>query len=259
MEAIYRLEGTRVHTSKYAGGPWDHAMQHGSAPSALFARTAEHIPTLAPMRVARMTIDLMRPVPVATLDLKIEILREGRKIQLSNIHLFADGTQVARASVLKLRTTDLPLPPDVVERAIDVAVPDALEDAPSARDEPVPFLSGITMRNARSSFRQTGPAAIWFRAHRPIVDGEEISPLMRAAITSDFCNGVSSPISWDEWTFINADLTITLAREPVGAWVLLNAQTWASGQGSGISFADLADTKGYFGRAVQNILIEKRR
>ncbi|HTO41548.1 MAG TPA: thioesterase family protein [Rhizomicrobium sp.] len=258
MESIYRLDGSRVHTSTFAGGPWDHAMQHGSAPAALFAHTAEHMPTLAPMRVARMTIDLMRPVPVATLELKTEILREGRKIQLSNIRLFADGTEVARASILKLRKKDLPLPREAAERAIDVALPETLSDAPSARDEPVPFLSGITMRNARGSFRTVGPAAIWFRATRPIVDGEAISPLMRAAITSDFCNGVSAPISWDEWTFINADLTITLAREPVGDWVLLNAETWASGEGGGIAFASLADTQGYFGRAVQNILIEKR-
>lgn len=258
MESIYRLDGARVHTSTFAGGPWDRAMQHGSAPSALFARTAERMPTLVPMRVARITIDLMRPVPVATLDLKTEIQREGRKIQLSAIRLFADGTEVARASVLKLRKKDLPLPAEAAGRALDVALPETLDDAPAARDEPVPFLSGLTMRNARGSFRTTGPAAIWFRANRPIVDGEAISPLMRAAITSDFCNGVSSPISWDEWTFINADLTITLAREPVGDWVLLNAETWASGEGSGIAFANLADTQGYFGRAVQNILIEKR-
>jgi hypothetical protein len=40
--------------------------------------------------------------------------------------------------------------------------------------------------------------------------------------------------------------------------VLLDAETWAAPHGGGIAFAKLADTKGYFGRAVQNILIEKR-
>ncbi len=42
-------------------------------------------------------------------------------------------------------------------------------------------------------------------------------------------------------------------------WILLDAETWAGREGSGIAFAKLADTKGYFGRAVQNILIEKRQ
>jgi hypothetical protein len=81
---------------------------------------------------------------------------------------------------------------------------------------------------------------------------------MRAEVAADFCNGASSVLPWDSWTFINADLTITLAREPIGEWVLLDAETWGVPHGSGIAFAKLADTKGYFGRAVQNILLEKR-
>jgi acyl-coenzyme A thioesterase PaaI-like protein len=34
------------------------------------------------MRVARVTVDLMRPVPLKPLTLETEVLREGRKIQL---------------------------------------------------------------------------------------------------------------------------------------------------------------------------------
>lgn len=257
MEAIYRLEGARVHTSKWAGGPWDRTMQHGSAPTSLIAHIAEHMPTLAPMRVARITIDLMRPVPIATLDVQTEIVREGRKIQLLSIRLLAGETEVVRASVLKIRKIDLPLPPVAAERKVEVPLPDALEDMPLI-DDPVPFLAGLSLRDAKGSFRNPGPAAIWYRANRPIVEGESISPLMRAAVAADFCNGASSVLPWDQWTFINADLSITLAREPVGEWVLLDAETWAAPHGSGIAFAKLADTNGYFGRAVQNILIERR-
>lgn len=257
MEAIYRLDGARVHTSKWAGGPWDRAMQHGSAPTSLIAHIAEHMPTLAPMRVARITIDLMRPVPIATLDVQTEIVREGRKIQLLSIRLLAGGTEVVRASVLKIRKIDLPLPPEAAERRVELPLPESLEDMP-LNDDPVPFLAGLSLRDAKGSFRDTGPAAIWYRANRPIVEGESISPLMRAAIAADFCNGASSVLPWESWTFINADLTVTLAREPVGEWVLLDAETWAAPHGGGIAFAKLADTKGYFGRAVQNILIEKR-
>lgn len=258
MDSIYRLDGARAHTSKFAGGPWNRAMQHGSAPASLIARTAEHMPTLAPMRVARITIDLMRPVPIDTLDIETEVVREGRKIQLSSIRLLASGTEVVRASVLKIRTVDLPLPPEAAECKIDVALPDELPDAEAFGEDPVPFITGLSMRDAKGTFRMPGPAAIWYRADRAIVEGEPISPLMRAAIAADFCNGASSVLPWDAWTFINADLTITLAREPIGEWVLLNAETWAGEEGRGIAFAKLADTRGYFGRAVQNILVERR-
>ena len=39
------------------------------------------------MRVARVTVDLMRPVPVAPLTIESEVLREGRKIQLCAVRL----------------------------------------------------------------------------------------------------------------------------------------------------------------------------
>ena len=59
-------------------------------------------------------------------------------------------------------------------------------------------------------------------------------------------------------TFINGDLTVSLAREPVGQWVLLDAETWAGPDAIGIAAARLADRDGYFGRAVQSVLFEKR-
>ena len=80
---------------------------------------------------------------------------------------------------------------------------------------------------------------------------------MRVAMTADFCNGVSSVLDFRRWTFINADLTISLARMPVGEWILLDARTWLDG-GAGIAFAKLGDQRGYFGRASQSLLIEPR-
>ena len=43
------------------------------------------------MRVARLTVDLLRPVPVATLDIETEVVREGRKIQLLQVRLLHEG------------------------------------------------------------------------------------------------------------------------------------------------------------------------
>jgi len=57
---------------------------------------------------------------------------------------------------------------------------------------------------------------------------------------------------------INGDLTISLAREPVGDWILLDAETWAGPDSIGLAAARLADRDGYFGRAIQSVLLEKR-
>jgi hypothetical protein len=81
---------------------------------------------------------------------------------------------------------------------------------------------------------------------------------MRAVIAADFCNGTSAALDFREWTFINADLTVSMAREPVGEWVLLDADCWIGPDGAGLAMARLADTCGYFGRAAQSLVVEKR-
>ena len=91
MDAIFRVDGNSVLTSPNAAGPWDPNMQHGSPPAALVTWAAEALPTPVPMRIARVTVDLMRPVPFAPLTIETEILREGRKIQLCAVRLRANG------------------------------------------------------------------------------------------------------------------------------------------------------------------------
>jgi hypothetical protein len=258
MEAIYRVDGATVTTSAFAGGPWDPKLQHGAAPSSLICWAVERTPSPVPMRVARLTVDLMRPVPVAPLTVETEVLREGRKIQLVAVQLLADGKEVVRATALRIRKQAETLPVDSPYPALDLPPPEAGADAMAGAMSNTPFLAGLAARNVKGAFGQPGPAAIWFRAERPIVDGAAISPLMRAAITADFCNGTSAVLDFRHWTFINGDLTLSLAREPVGEWILLDAETWAGPDSIGIAAARLADRDGYFGRAVQSVLFEKR-
>jgi hypothetical protein len=257
MEAIYRVEGATAETSADAGGPWNARLQHGAAPSSLICWAVERLPSPVPMRVARLTVDLMRPVPVAPLAVETEVVREGRKIQLVSVRLLADGVEVVRASALRIRTDPREVPAIASGPAVDLPIPD-LCSPPDFFATETPFLKGIEMRLAKGSFRVPGPAAVWYRATRPIVAGNTISPLMRAVIAADFCNGTSSVFSMNDWTFINADLTVSLGREPVGEWILLDAETWAGPDSVGIAAARLADTQGYFGRAVQSIIFEKR-
>jgi len=252
------VDGNRVLTSPHAAGPWDATMQHGSAPASLVVWAAESIATPVPMRIARVTIDLMRPVPVSELTLQTEVLREGRKIQLCAVRLLADGVVVVGASVLKIKTQALELPSEVGEIAVTLPGPDqARQENPSFSSSP--FTSGVSMRAALGQFGVPGPGAIWYRADRPLVEGQVISQAMRAVVAADFCNGTSAVLDFQEWTFINADLTVSFAREPVGEWILLDAESWIGPDGAGLAMARLADIRGYFGRAVQSLVIEKRR
>ena len=258
MTYVYKVEGSMAHAQACAAGPWDARLQHGGAPASLIAWAVERVPTRDPMQVVRMTLDLLRPIPVAPLQIALDVQREGRKIQVCNVTLLHEGVACVRATVLRMREAELPLPDDVEER-IELPGPEQGRDQVLGYTiEHEHFATGLTMRPVRGEFGEIGPAAVWFRADRPIIEGQPITPLMRAAMTADFCNGVSAMLDFHAWTFINADITISLARPPVGEWILLDAQTWLGNRGAGIAFARLGDQRGYFGRAVQSLVIEKR-
>lgn len=257
MDSVYRLDGPQVLTGPMAGGPWDINMQHGSAPSALVVALAEQIPTPAPMRIARLTVDLMRPLPVAPLEVRTEILREGRKIQLCGVDLLAGGKLAVRGSVLKIRREAVELPDTAENPAVTLPPPDQGHRA-QGKIIDNPFMGCLSMQVVKGGFNKPGPAAVWFRVERPIVEGQANSPALRAVVAADFCNGVSSVLDFRAWTFVNGDLSVNLARDPVGDWVLLDAEMWLGPDGSGIACGKLGDSQGYFGRAVQSILIEPR-
>ena len=258
MTFLYRVEQDTAFATEFTAGPWDRGLQHGGAPTALISWIAERIPTREPMQVVRITVDLLRPVPIAPLQFRAEVVREGRKIQLCAVTLLQEDVVVVRATVLKVRRAELTLPPTAVEEPVVLPGPDSGHDPDVPNANPNAFIRGMSMRVVRGNFRQPGPAAIWFRAERPLFAEATPSPLQRVAMVADFCNGVSTVLEWGRWTFINGDLTISLARMPIGDWILLDAQTWLGDDGSGIAFAKLGDRRGYFGRAVQSLVIEPR-
>jgi hypothetical protein len=256
MNSVYRLDGATAIASELSSGPWGR-MQHGSAPASLIAHVAEALPAAQPMRVARLTIDLMRPVPIAPLTIKTEVVRDGRKIRLLRIDLLSEGTLVVSGSVLQTRRAPTELPPGIAEEPVTLPGPDAGRRA-NVKKDVNPFLSLIEISVVKGGFNKPGPCAAWFRAEHPIIEGMPISKLMAGAIAADFCNGASAVLDFRHWTFINGDLTISLARDPVDDWILLDAETWLGPDGAGLAFGRLADKQGYFGRAVQSILIEPR-
>ena len=245
MEAIFRVDGGRVEVSPNAAGPWDPRMQHGSAPAGLAVWAAEAIPTPVPMRVARVTVDLMRPVPLAPLTLETEVLREGRKIQLCAVRVRADGVLTVSATVLRVKLTAETMPPDVGGPAVTLPGPDESPEDP-AQFSNSPFVMGMQLRAARGTFGVRGPGAIWYRVKRPFVEGAAVSQAMRAVIAADFCNGTSAALDFRDWTFLNADLTVSMTREPVGEWILLDAESWIGPEGAGLAMARLADTNWLF-------------
>jgi hypothetical protein len=75
---------------------------------------------------------------------------------------------------------------------------------------------------------------------------------------ADFGNGASRVLDWNDWLFINTDLTVHLHREPVGDWVAIDAHTVLEPDGTGLAVSDLHDDRGALGVALQSLFVDRR-
>lgn len=251
---VYDPETRIAQPSQSAEGPWSPGFQHGGAPSSLSIWAAEQLPTLMPMEVASVTIDLMRPVPTTPLHVDAKIVREGKKLQLCSVDLVSSGVVVSRARILKMRIGADPVPAALSHRPTGVAWPEA-PGTPDFLSSGFARLHDIRQLSGRSDTPGYGQA--WFNTRGAIVGGHAVSPAMRVAAAADFGNGVSSALPFGEWLFMNADLSITLSRLPKGEWVLLDSRTEVDNHGRGVTLTRLGDRQGWIGHATQTLLLEK--
>ena len=82
--------------------------------------------------------------------------------------------------------------------------------------------------------------------------------MQRLAAAGDFGNGISTILPWDEYVFINPDLTLYIERPPAGEWIALEAQTTIAPDGIGTAESVLYDARGRVGRATQALLVAPR-
>ena len=94
-----RFEPTEATTS-----PWDTGAQHGGPPTALLASCLDEAFGRPGLRVARISMDFLGPVPRTPSRVQTELLRPGRRTQLSEASLWAGERRVAVARVWHLAT-----------------------------------------------------------------------------------------------------------------------------------------------------------
>lgn len=259
MLPFYQRDGERLIPTALTSGPWSEALQHGGPPSALLARACEHLAPAALWHPARVTIDFLRPIPVAApLQAEATLHRSGKQALGVDAELrsILDGQPrpVARARALFIRRQPLELPPNT-------APPDLPRDPsdlpPLAFDFfrwKVGYHSAVAIRGESGSFG-AGPAVAWMRPLHPLVADEPISPLQRVLIVADAINGVGSNLDMRRHSFVNADLGVYLHRLPESEWIRLAAAPHPQATGVGLVHAELADTRGPIGHALESQVI----
>jgi hypothetical protein len=243
VEPIFRRDGAAFVPSAHARGPWDEDAQHGGAPAALLATALQAV---APgMRLARITYELLGPVPLAPLTVEAEVVKPGRRFQLLEGRIAAGGRTIVLARAVALRRGEVALPAGAAWEGAPALGPEAAVERrfPGAAAGAEGFhLTGMEIRYAEGSIAELGPAAAWFALARPLVDG----------------NGVSRVLDFDAYLFVNTDLTVSLVREPEGGWVLLDAVTRLEPTGVGWAASTLYDRHGPLGFAQQTLFVAPR-
>jgi hypothetical protein len=260
-----RFDPTDATTS-----PWDAAAQHGGPPTALLATCLDDAFGRPAMRVARISMDFLGPVPRSALRVETRLVRPGRRTQLSEATMWAGDRPVATARVWHLAVTGTETPDADSAGLADDRGGSSPVGVPADLPEPQPqrYFDGdgswgygraTEWRTVAGGFgHTTGAGDVWTRLRIPLIAGRPLGGLARFAVIADSANGLSAPKSMRDWWFIPPGVTMHLHRYPAGEWVRLTAASDPGQDGIGLTEGTLADALGRCGTVTQALLVAPR-
>jgi hypothetical protein len=247
----------RFIATGFSRGPWDPRMQHGGPPSALIGTELEAFEPFEGQQMARLTYEILRPVPVGPVRLQKRVSRPGKKVSMVEAVLTDDdGQELMLARGWRI----LPTPDEV---AVETSQPPETrpEDGQELRlvpDAEEIFEAGCEVRFVSSNWADPGPGAAWFRLRIPLVEGREIAPLARILVAADCGNGISAPFDFERYIYVNPDLSVAISSLPEGDWVHLDASTRVAPGGVSVSLGTLSDQRRKLASSAQTLFVASR-
>ncbi len=261
ISAFKALSANVYRASALTRGPWHLEQQHAGPPVALVCHALEA--AAKPhglLHMARLTANLLRPVPIANIEVRVQEDYVGRNAGHFSAIALAGGKELIRATALFQREGDVPLPAGLPGHPLPLAPKTPAEATPQRMLFPHSETGYPDLMETRlaAGHMFNGPSAVWFRFRHPLLDGQVPSPYQRVAVAADSGNGISAILDLSTYLFVNSDLSINLLRRPVGEWICLQARTLLSGHGGGLAESELYDEVGLIGRATQSLAVRKR-
>ncbi len=255
-EAFWTPEGNELFRATiHTQGPWNPLFQHGGPPAALLVRQLEACSPREDMVLARVSIDILAPVPIVTLAAHARVLRPGRSVEMLEALLEHEGRLVMRATGWRVRlpnehppTSEPELPPTLPE---DGAHPTITSLAGGG------FFDATEWRTVREN-HERGQGTAWARLRYPLIAGEKISSTQHLIAIADYANGLSWRLDFRFWQFVPPELTLHIIRPPIGTWICLDAVTDLQSEGLGLTTARLFDQRGQIARSAQSLFIARR-
>jgi len=259
MPCLYHQRGDLFEPTEYARSPWHPDLLHGGPVAALFGYHLARWPGTDGFQLSRLSLTMLRPVPRAPLAMVMEPVREGRRMKMVALSLYAGDNLVARGEGLwqKKQPVQLPdhapvpePPPAGPEGIAPFSIQQMLDDKGLAI--PSGFHTHVQVRPV-TPWDERGQSTAWLHWPAQIVDQQAVTPLEQACMLSDLGNGTGQLNYGAGVGTINADIVLTLSRDPTTDWIALSSRAQCQPQGTGVVHSQVFDSLGAIGYVLQSV------
>lgn len=239
--AHFTLDGNGEYLpTQYAQSHWGDDHLNGPAVVGLAARELELHCGSTEFLPTRLTVDLFRAARGVATTVVPRLVRDGRRVRSAECELCQHGRAVARATLLLYRRS--------------VAPPGRLWSAPMSFPYPSPSDDTTLTRvgsddggwSRSPGEHQNVSRKRFYNQAIEVVAGEKTSQFVRAVMAAEATSLVTN-LGTRGVGYINGDLTVALARLPVGDWIGVQADSHWAADGVAVGTATLFDQTGAFG------------
>jgi hypothetical protein len=251
-----RVGDAAFRATEHVGGAWTTHEQHIAPALGLIVHAIERDRDARRddgLVVGRLSFDILGTLPIDVVDLAVAVIRPGRTVELVGATLAHGGRAavLARAWLLRPHETRA-----VAGTALaPIPRPAELPRWHAGEVWPGGFIASAEVRRRQL---EPGRAMFWVRSGLPLVAGENVTGLARAAGLFDIANGMTVRESPQEVAFPNVDLTAHLFRAPRGEWVGFDTTVSFGPAGLGLTSSVLHDTEGPIGTLSQILTVRPR-
>ena len=233
-------ESGEFEPTRFAQSHWGDDHLNGPAVLGLAAQVLELSCGSPDFMPTRLTVDLFRAARGVPTAVTVRVVRDGRRIRSADCDVAQDGRLVARATLLQYRRsaappgrlwsvpTAFPFPPSLDDGALTAVGSDAADWSRSP---------GEHQNDSRKRFCNKAIN---------VVEGEAISQFVRAVMVAEATSLVTN-LGTHGVGYINGDLTVGLARLPIGEWIGVQGDSHWAADGVAVGTATLFDRSGAFG------------
>lgn len=251
-----RVDETIFRPTEHVEGAWDVDYQHIAPALGLVAHEIERHRDARRddgLQLGRVSYDILGPLPIEPVDVRVEVLRPSRTVELVQATLAHGGRPVVLARTWLLAGYDTA----ALEGGALARIPDPSEVEPIAASEVWPggFIRSVDVRRREA---EPGRAVAWVRSHVDLVADEQVSDTAATLGLVDITNGLTPRRPPEEVLFPNVELTIHLLRRPRRGWLGADTTVAFGATGLGLTHSVLHDEHGPFALSTQTLTVRPR-